>query len=159
MFCRLRDEASELKKSLSGEPRLKRKVRIVPEPRPQMDSETETQLKKIEALQKMFGFNDHKLKETVSELEDAKKEIETVTAEKLKLVLKLKNCQNAKEEDKKHFEALLEKSREDVENQKITITQLEKKNEATEKQLKFQGKILYINVRKRICPLVRHQAW
>ena len=99
-----------------------------------MDSETETQLKKIEALQKMFGFNDHKLKETVSELENAKKEIKTVKAEKLELVLKLKNCQTAKEEDKKYFEALLEKSREDV-------TKLEKKNEATEKQLKFQGKI------------------
>ena len=137
LFCRLRDEASELKKSLSGKPRLARTVQSEPQPRPQKETETERQIK---ALQKMLKEKEDRMKETVSNLEDAKKEIKTAAAEKLELMLKLQNYQKAKESDKNHFEALLEKSREEVENQKTTIAKLEKKNEETLKQLKFQGK-------------------
>ena len=72
--------------------------------------------------------------QTVSDLEDAKKKIEAVSTEK-EIKLKLQNF------PKKQSEVLLEKSREEVESQKIIITELEKKNEAILKQLKFQGKI------------------
>ena len=78
--------------------------------------------------------------QTVSDLEDAKKKIEAVSTEK-EIKLKLQNFPKAEEDYEKQSEALLEKSREEVESQKIIITELEKKNEAILKQLKFQGKM------------------
>ena len=68
--------------------------------------------------------------QTVSDLEDVKKKIEAVSTEKFENKLKLQNFQKGEEDYKK-----------EVENQKIIITALEKKNEAILKQLKFQGKI------------------
>ena len=67
--------------------------------------------------------------QTVSDLEDAKKKIEVVSTEK-EIKLKLQKFPMAEEDYKKK-----------VENHKIIITELEKKNEAILKQLKFQGKI------------------
>ena len=172
-LLRLRDSAMDLlpskekrrtnpeKFEKAGETRT---VRLI-EPDPGPQDNTETHLKKIEALEKMLEEKEgkikiyqtntqedmktilnlkrnlteeaDKLKNTVSDLEDAKKEIETVTAENSELVLILQNCEEAAE-GKKELEALLEKSREEAEEQ---ITKLEKKNEATLKQLKFQGRI------------------
>ena len=138
LLLRLRDAAVDL--LISKKPRLispdkseKRTVRLI-DPEASHRNKPETHLKKIETLEKLRGENAEKMKKMVSDLEDAKEEIETVTAEKMELEERLKNCQKA-DEDKKQL-------REEVENQKIIITKLEKKNEETKKQLKFQGKYL-----------------
>ena len=100
---------------------------IDPEPEPpQNNAGADTNLKKIETEEA------DKMKKAASDLEDAKKEIKTLTDEKTGLEEKLKNCQNTDEEKKK--------LREEVQNQKETISKLEKKNEELQKQLKFQGK-------------------
>ena len=167
-FLRLRDRATDLLVSMKPRQRIlppeksekvreKRTVRLIdPEPRPQnktdtdlknlekmleekeekikrYEANTEESMEKISSLQKNATEEAEKMKKMVADLEAAKKEIQAVTEEKTELEVKLKNCQKA-EEDKKQL-------REEVENQKTTITKLEEKNEATLKQLKFQGKI------------------
>ena len=169
MLLRLRESAADLLNLMKARltfPRSvkseqvseKRKVQLTgPEPRHQ--NNTDTHLKKIEALEKMVEETKEEmlrykattkielikvsefLKDALEEfekmdtdLEDAKEEIKTVSAEKMELEERLKNCQKA-DEDKK--------LREEVENQKIIITKLEKKNQETKKQLKFQGRIYF----------------
>ena len=94
------------------------------------EANKEENLKQILSLQKNSTEEIDKMKKTVSDLEE---EIETVIAEKSELQLKLQSCLEA-EEGKKKLESVLEKSQETVENQKTTITNLENK-------LKSQGKI------------------
>ena len=104
---------------------------IDPEPEPpQSNAGADTNLKKIETEEA------DKMKKTASDLEDAKKEIKTLTDEKTGLEVKLKNCKKADEEKKQ--------LREEVQNQNGIISKLEKKNEELQKQLKFQGKNTYI---------------
>ena len=74
----------------------------------------------------MLEEKDKRIRKMVSDLEDARKEIKTVTTKKLELMLKLQNCQKAEENNKK-----LVKYRE------------ENKNEATPEQLEVKGKIFY----------------
>ena len=168
MLLRLRESAADLLNLMKARltfPRSvkseqvseKRKVQLTgPEPRHQNNTDTHL---KIEALEKMVEETKEEmlrykattkielikvsefLKDALEEfekmdtdLEDAKEEIKTVSAEKMELEERLKNCQKA-DEDKK--------LREEVENQKIIITKLEKKNQETKKQLKFQGRIYF----------------
>ena len=106
--------------------------RIEQEPRPQ--NNTAELEKKILVLEQIIREKEGENNKTVSKLEDARKEIETITTEKSEFQLIVQNCEEAAE-GKRHFEAQLAASREEVESQKTQIMKLEK-------QLKFQGKIL-----------------